>query len=241
MPKSLLGKKIGMTTCFNETGEPEAVTVIEVGPCTALQVKTKEKDGYSAVQLGFDKKKQKHTTKPMLGHFKKVNAEPMRFIREVNLEANEEIKPGQQFLVDVFKKGDYVDVLGVSIGKGFQGGMKRWHWHGGKRTHGSMFHRAPGSIQSGPRLTKVTPGHHLPGHMGHDHVTVQNLEIADIDKDKNILVLKGAVPGPEKNYLIIRKSIKGKVKRILPPKPAEKAKPGKARTTEKPKKPAAKK
>lgn len=219
MPNGLLGKKLGMSHYFTPDGNSVAVTLIEAGPCTTLQVKTPEKDGYSAVQLGFDEKPKKSANKPEQGRFNKASSNPLRFIKEVAIDNAEAVKIGDKFFVDIFEQGDIVDISGVSIGKGFQGGMKRWHWRGGKRSHGSMFHRAPGSIQSGPRLTKVTPGHHLPGHMGFDQVTVQNLEVMEIDKDKNLIIVNGAVPGPDGNYLVIKKA--KKLKKRSAQKPVE--------------------
>ncbi len=214
MPKGLLGKKIGMSQYFTETGDAVAVTYIETGPCVALQVKTSEKDGYSAVQLGFEKKAKKSIKKSEAGHFKKAKVEPVRFVKEVKIDNNEEIKPGKQFFVDIFKPGDLVDISGLSIGKGFQGGMKRWNWRGGKASHGSMTHRRPGSIGASAFPSRVIKGQHLPGHMGNDRVTIHNLEIVEIDKEKNLLLVKGAVPGPKGNYLVVRKAIKGKKKPV---------------------------
>lgn len=201
MPKGLLGKKIGMSRCFNESGEVVPVTFIEAGPCKVLQVKTADKDGYPALQLGFDNKRQKTS---------KTKTQPLRFIKEVGKDAGEEIKPGQQLTVDVFKQGEFVDITGKSIGKGFQGGMKRWNWSGGKASHGSTTHRRPGSIGASAYPSRVVKGHHMPGHMGNEWVTVQNLEVVEIHKEDNILVIKGAVPGPKGNYLLIRKALKGK-------------------------------
>lgn len=244
MPKGLLGKKIGMSRYFTEAGDAVAVTFIEVGPCTALQVKASEKDGYSAVQLGFGKRPKKAINKPEAGHFKKASVEPVRFIKEIAIDNGEEIKLSQQFFVDIFKQGDFVDISGLSIGKGFQGGMKRWNWKGGKASHGSMTHRRPGSIGASAYPSRVVKGHHMPGHMGNDWVTVQNLEIVEIDKDKNLLIVKGAVPGPKTNYLIVRKAIKGKKRSAEEPKEKAEEKPkekAEKKPKEKPKKAAKKK
>jgi len=221
MPKGLLGKKIRMSQYFTSTGDAIATTLIEVGPCIALQIKTEDKDGYSAVQLGFDKKSKKTTKRPELGHFKKARTEPLRFIKEVAIDNAEEIKPGQKFFLDTFEQGDFVDISGLSIGKGFQGGMKRWHWHGGGASHGSMTHRRPGSIGASAYPSRVLKGHHMPGHMGNDWVTVQNLEVMEINKDSNLMVVKGAVPGSAGNYLVVRKAVKGKK---LPAKKPEETK-----------------
>ena len=208
----MLGKKIGMTQIYNKDGAMVPITVVEAGPCVVLQVKSSATDGYNAVQLGFDNRKPKNVNAPDMGHFKKANAEPVRFVKEIRLDKAEEIKPADKVTVEIFEVGEYVDITGNSIGKGFQGGIKRWNWHGGDAAHGSMFHRAPGSLQSGPRLRRVTKGHHLPGHMGDEAITVQGLEIIEVDKDNNMLLLKGAVPGPKGNYLVINKSFKKKKK-----------------------------
>lgn len=208
MIKGLLGKKIGMTQVFKDTGELIPVTVIEAGPCHVLQIKPANSKGIYAVQLCFDKKNEKHVNKPDMNNFKKANVAPCRFVKEVAADDVSDLKPADAIMVDMFQKGEYVDITGTSIGKGFQGGVKRWHWKSGPRTHGSTSHRAPGSIGSSTTPGRVIKGHHLPGHMGNAKATVQNLEIVDVDKEKNMLVVKGAVPGYEGNYLIINKSFK---------------------------------
>ena len=208
MSIGLLGKKIGMTQVFRDDGRIVPVTVIEAGPCSVLQVKTKDNDGYSSIQIGFDEKKPKGVTKALAGHFKKSGSTPKKFVKELKTGAKEEYKVGDVITVDKFTAGDAVDVTGISIGRGFQGGVKRWGWAGGDASHGSMHHRAPGGIQSGPRLTRVTPGHHGPGRMGNDTITVQNLEVVKIDKDNHLIVVKGSVPGHKNSYLIIRKAKK---------------------------------
>jgi len=204
----ILGKKIGMTQIYTDEGSVMPVTLIEAGPCYVLQIKTKEKDGYSAIQIGFGAKREKLVNKPDAGRFKKAGVTAVRFVRELRVADVAPYKVGQKLEADLFAKGDYVDVIGTSIGKGFQGGMKRWGWSGGPGGHGSMFHRAVGSIQSGARLGRVTKGHHLPGHMGVDRVTVQNLEVIQVDKENNLLVVKGAVPGHDTGYLIVREARK---------------------------------
>lgn len=204
----MLGKKVGMTHIFNEQGNFVPVTLIVAGPCHVLQVKTKESDGYDAVQIGFGEKKEKKTRKPELARFKKAGTNPMRFVRELRVGEAAGYKLGQRLEADIFAKGDFVDVIGTSIGKGFQGGVKRWGWAGGDQGHGSMFHRAIGSIQSGARLGRVTKGHHMAGHMGVDRVTTQNLEVMDVDKEHNLIVVKGCVPGHKNGFLIIRESKK---------------------------------
>lgn len=208
MAVGILGRKIGMTQVFRNDGRIIPVTVIEAGPCHVLQVKTKDKDGYDAVQLGFIEKKEKSTNKPELGKFKKINISPKRFIRELRIVPEQKFEVGQQVRVDIFIPGDAVDVTGTSIGKGFQGGVKRWHWKGGPKTHGSMSHRRPGSIGSSTTPGRVLKGHHLPGRMGQDKVTIQNLEVVKVDPENNLLVVEGAVPGPKDGLLLIRKAKK---------------------------------
>lgn len=202
----ILGKKIGMTQVFNEKGMPIVVTVIEAGPCPVLQVKTKDKDKYSAIQVGFLEKRASLVTKPELGHLKKANATPKKFIKEI--KGIDNYKIGDIIDVSVFNKGEFVDVIGTSIGKGFQGGMKRHNWRGGEAGHGSMHHRAPGSIGASSFPSRVHKGHGLPGHMGFDKITTQNLEVIQIDKENNLLVVKGAVPGHKNGFLVIREAKK---------------------------------
>jgi len=208
MSLGILGKKKGMTQVFRDDGRIIPVTVVEAGPCTVLQVKTKEKDGYEAVQIGVCEKKEKLVSKPEFGKFKKINISPKRFIKEIRTSADQKFEVGQQMKVDIFAAGDAVDVTGTSIGKGFQGGMKRWHWSGGKQTHGSMSHRRPGSIGSTTTPGRVIKGHHLPGRMGGDTVTTQNIEVVKIDTENNLLILEGSVPGPNNSLLIIQKAKK---------------------------------
>lgn len=218
MALGILGKKIGMTQVYRDNGRIVPVTVIEAGPCYVLQVKSGDKDGYDAVQLGFIEKKEKNVTKPILGRFKKINITPKRFIREIRISNEQKFEIGQQLKVDVFEIGDAVDITGTSIGKGFQGGMKRWHWKGGKKTHGSMSHRRPGSIGSSTDPSRVFKGHHLPGRMGGDTVTVQNIEVVKVDLENNLLVVEGAVPGAVNGLLFIKKAkkrLKAKIPQIV--------------------------
>jgi large subunit ribosomal protein L3 len=198
----LLGKKIGMTQVFNEDGTIVPVTAIEAGPCSILAVKDK------SLQLGFDQADEKRLKKPLAGVFKKLNTAPKKFIRELDKEAGCEYKVGEELKVDLFKAGDFVDVSGVSKGKGFQGGMKRWHWQGGPATHGHTSHRRVGSIGSTTTPGRVWKGHHMPGHMGNVSVTVQNLRVVKVDSENNFLLVRGAVPGPNNAYLVIRKAKK---------------------------------
>ncbi|MFH0764166.1 MAG: 50S ribosomal protein L3 [Candidatus Omnitrophota bacterium] len=213
----MLGKKIGMTNIFDQGGKNVPVTLIEAGPCHVLQVKTKATDGYDAIQIGFGPKREKLVKKVDMARFKKAGVGGLRFVRELRVKDPAPYKAGQKIEIDVFAKGDYVDVTGTSIGKGFQGGVKRWGWAGGDQGHGSMFHRQPGSIQSGARLGRVTKGHHLPGHMGVDRITVQNLEVIDVDKANNLIAVRGSVPGHKNSFLIVkeaRKRPKGYVKKV---------------------------
>ncbi|MCJ7652871.1 MAG: 50S ribosomal protein L3, partial [Actinobacteria bacterium] len=181
------------------------------GPCVVTQVKVPEKDGYEAVQLGYGEVKPERVNQPMKGHFKKANCEPKRFLAEVPLSAGE-YRPGQKVRVDIFAEGDRADVTGVSRGKGFAGVVKRWGFSGGPASHGSRFHRAPGSIGACATPSRVFKGRKLPGHMGTDNVTVQNLLVVRVDQERDLLLLKGAVPGPRGSLLLIRESVKGSKK-----------------------------
>lgn len=178
------------------------VTAIEIGPCPVLAVKDK------AIQLGFDLAREKTMKKPQLEFFKKIKVAPRRFIREVSRETGVEYKVGDELKADLFKSGDFVDVVGTSKGKGFQGGMKRWHWAGGPGTHGHTTHRKVGSIGSTTTPGRVFRGHHMPGHMGDDRVTVQNLKVVKVDVNNNLLLVEGSVPGHKNSYLIIKKALK---------------------------------
>jgi len=195
---SLLGKKLGMTQVFAEDGKLVSVTVIEAGPCPILAVKEKR------IQIGFDAAGEKHVKKPISGYFKKLNISPCKFIRELPKDSIQEYKVGEALKVDVFKTGDFVDIIGTSRGLGFQGGMKRWGWHGGPQTRGSTSHRRVGSLGSSTTPGRVWKGHHLPGHMGMQRVTTQNLRVVKTDVQNNLLLVKGAVPGNKDGYLIIR-------------------------------------
>lgn len=200
----LVGKKIGMTQVFTDDGKFVSVTAIEAGPCPVLAVKEK------SIQVGFDLAREKKVKKPILGYFKKLNITPRKVIREFLKEPAKEYKVGEELKVDLFNVGDFVDITGTSIGKGFQGGMKRWHWRGGPQTHGSTSHRRVGSIGSTTSPGRVFKGHHLPGHMGAAQVTLQNLKVIKVDAENNLLLIKGAVPGHKNSYLIIRKAKKKK-------------------------------
>jgi large subunit ribosomal protein L3 len=214
MLSNLLGRKLGMTQLFNENGTVTQVTVLECGPCPVLQVKTEATDGYNALQIGFGDGRKKSATKPMLGHFKKANVEiPKRFIREVRLPEGEagkkiidQFKPGDHVKVDIFDGVWKVDVTGVTKGRGFAGAIKRWNKKRGPASHGSMNVRGSGAIGSDTRLTHIRPGKHMPGHYGVENVTVKNLEIARIDKNRNLLFIRGAIPGPSNGFVIVAKT-----------------------------------
>ncbi len=208
MVKGILGKKIGATQLYMQDGTLVPVTVIEAGPCAILQMKNDVKDKYTALKLGFENKSEKRTNKPDMGNFKKANAVPKRFIKEIRVDSLEGYKVGDEVKADIFQKGSFVDIAGTSKGKGFQGGMVRWNWTGSWRGHGSMHHRAVGSIGASSFPSRVVKGHHLPGHLGAETVTVQNLEVIDIDLDKNLLVVKGTVPGHNNSFLTIRQAKK---------------------------------
>ena len=204
----ILGIKLGMTQVFADDGTAVPCTVLQAGPCVVVQRRRKDKDGYEAVQLGLvEFIKPQRITKALSGHFKKAGVAPMRYLGEVRLEdSKEETKAGDRVLVDGFQVGEYVDVSGVSKGKGFQGGVKRWHYRGGDNTHGSMFHRAPGGIGASSFPSRVWPGQHFPGHMGNETKTSKNLRVVKIDADENLLLVRGAVPGPAGGYIVIRKA-----------------------------------
>ena len=204
----ILGKKLGMTRLFNEDGSTVPVTVIEAGPCQVLQVKTPETDGYHAIQLGFDEQKPARVNKPRLGHFAKAKVKPLRFVKEMRVDGTDKYAPGTSITVDAFNENDYVDVTGTTIGRGFQGGIKRWGWAGGKKSHGSMHHRAPGSVGASSYPSRVFKGHHMPGRMGGKRKTIQSLRIVKVDKENNLLLVKGCIPGHKNSYLIIKEAKK---------------------------------
>lgn len=223
MAIGILGKKIGMTQAFKEDGSVVPVTVIEAGPCKVLQLKTPEVDGYRAVQLGFEDKLASYVNKPALGHFKKSGSAAKRFVRELRTQVADRYEVGQEIKVDVFGEGDFVDVTGISIGKGFQGGMKRWGWKGGPGSHGSMFHRRVGSVGASSFPSRVFKGHHMPGRMGGKRKTVQDLKVVKVDLMNNLLLVSGPVPGPRNSYLIIRNAKKRPDKAFKPKEAAKKA------------------
>ncbi len=208
MVNAILGKKLGMTQIFKENGDVVPATVLKAGPCVVIQRKTAAKDGYEAVQLGLvEVPGPKHVTKALEAHFKKAGANPVRFLREVRLkDGGAEIKPGDKVLVEQFAVDEFVDVTGVSKGRGFAGVHKRHHFGGGGGAHGSMFHRAPGSIGASAFPSRVLKGMRAAGHMGVDRVTVRNLKVVKVLPDENTLVVSGAVPGPKGAYVVVRKA-----------------------------------
>ena len=205
----LIGKKIGMTQVFAADNRQLGVTAIVAGPCPILMVMDKN------IQLGFDLVKEKSLKKAQAGLYKKLNIAPRKVIKDLTKEVDVEYKVGDELKVDLFNEGDFVDVSGISIGKGFAGGMKRWHWKGGPRTHGSTSHRRVGSIGSSTTPGRVFRGHHMPGHMGAEKATVQNLKIIKIDLANNLLLVEGGVPGHKNGYLVITKAIKKKAKKAV--------------------------
>jgi large subunit ribosomal protein L3 len=207
MTKGLIGKKLGMTQVFSDEGVAVPVTVIEVEPSVVIQKKTKETDGYSAIQLGYGRIKQKSVSKPLQGHFKKADKGLFRILREFRMDA-EGHEPGQEVNAEMFAPGDYVDVVGTTKGKGFAGVVKRHGFRGGRATHGSMFHRAPGSIGASADPSRVFKGTKLPGHMGSERKTVQNLVVWAVRPDMNVILVKGAVPGSKNGFVMIKQAVK---------------------------------
>jgi large subunit ribosomal protein L3 len=209
--KGILGEKLGMTQVFTDDGRALPVTVVRAGPCRVVQVRTLERDGYSAVQLGFGASRR--TSKPMAGHYAAANAEPTRYLVELRTDHESELKPGQEIKVDVFEPGDRTDVVGVSRGKGFAGVMKRHGFHGLGASHGTeRKHRSPGAIGACATPSRVFKGTRMAGQMGNERVTVLNLEVVEADAERGLLLLKGAVPGPPGGLLLIRSTVKAPTK-----------------------------
>jgi large subunit ribosomal protein L3 len=206
----ILGKKLGMTQIFNAEGVVEPVTVIEAGPCLVVQRKSVERDGYDAVQVGLvEERPARGVSQPMVGHFQKAGVAPMRRLMEFRVASDNELAAGDQVKVDIFAESDYVDVTGTSKGKGFQGVVKRHGFGGGRATHGSMFHRAPGSIGQSSYPSRVFPGMRLPGRTGGKRVTRKNLQIVKIDAERNLLYVRGSVPGPNNGYVAVQRAKRG--------------------------------
>ena len=208
--EALIGRKVGMTQVFGDDGNHVPVTVIQAGPCTVLALRTRESHGYDALQIGFETRK-KNVSKPAAGMFKKLNVAPMRVVREVRLEKSEQIQAyqvGQALTAELFTPGELVDVVGITKGKGFQGGVKRFGWSGGDSTHGSMFHRAPGSIGASSDPSRVWPGHRLPGRMGGVQRTTLNVSVVRVMPEQSLVLLRGSVPGANGSLVMVRKSVK---------------------------------
>ena len=208
--EGIIGIKLGMTQVFAEDGNLVGCTVLQAGPCVVVQRRTKEKDGYDAAQLGLvEFVKPQRVNKALTGHFKKANVAPVKVLKEVRIaESKDETKVGDRVLVENFKAGELVDVSGVSKGRGFAGGVKRWHYAGGDATHGSMFHRAPGGIGGSSFPSRVWKNQHFPGHLGNVKVTAKNLKVIKVDTDENLLLVRGSVPGPSGTYIFIHKAKK---------------------------------
>jgi large subunit ribosomal protein L3 len=208
MNKGIIGKKLGMTQIFTEDGALIPVTVVQAGPCIVTQKKLQDVDGYSAVQVGFESVDAARANKPLLGHCTKSGHGVFRHLKELKLSNAAELNLGDSLTVEQFLPGDYVDVTGTSIGKGFQGVIKRWNFKGGRASHGSRFHRAPGSIGASATPSRVFKNKKMPGQMGNEKVTVQGLQIVRVDSGENLLLIKGAIPGHKNNIVIIKQSIK---------------------------------
>jgi large subunit ribosomal protein L3 len=223
MVTGLIGKKVGMTQLFGADGVVQPATVVKAGPCVVAQVKTVETDGYEAVQLGLVEGGKVRENKPTTGHFQKAGVPPTRVRREVRLKAGgEPVKAGDQVNVSMFADGERVDVIGTSRGKGFQGVVKRHHFAGGRATHGSMFHRAPGSIGASSFPSRVVKGMRMAGHMGADRITTRNLKILRVDAENNLLLLEGSVPGGPNSIVVIRKAVAAKPVRVAQAEPTKK-------------------
>jgi large subunit ribosomal protein L3 len=207
MIKGILGKKLGMTQVFTPEGLVVPVTVIQAGPCVVLQKKDQENDGYEAIQVGFDDKKEKNANKPELGHAKKAGTTPKRYVKEIRGVDLAGYEVGQELKADLFAEGEFVDVTGTSKGKGFQGVIKRHGQSRGPMAHGSRYHRGPGSMGS-IQANRVPKGKNLPGHMGTETVTIQKLQVVKVDSERNLLLVKGSIPGPRNSYVSIKSSIK---------------------------------
>ena len=208
MKKAIIARKIGMTQIFDENGALIPVTVLKAGPCVVTQVKTMDNDGYEAVQVGFEDIREKLVNKPIAGVFAKAGVSNKRFLKEFKFENSSEYAPGQEIKAEIFVEGDVVDVTGTSKGKGYQGTIKRFGQHRGPMTHGSKYHRHQGSNGAASDPSKVFKGKHMPGQMGGDKITIQNLTVARVDADDDIILIKGAVPGPRKSVVTIREAVK---------------------------------
>lgn len=212
MKKAIVGKKIGMTQIFTDDGRLVPVTVVEAGPCKVVQKKTTESDGYDAVQVGFDtlaeNRAKKLVNQPLTGHFKKAGVAPTRYLRELRLDNVSELEVGNELTVSQFENGDKIDVSGISKGHGYTGAIQRWNQHTGPMAHGSKYHRGVGSLSANSDPSRVFKNKHMAGHYGVERVTIQNLEIVKVDAERNLLLIKGAVPGPNGGLLLVRNTCK---------------------------------
>ncbi len=208
MTTGILGKKLGMAQVFDTQGRVIPVTVIEAGPCTVIQRKTAQNDGYDAVQIGFQQMRAHRVGKPMLGHFQKAGKGAFRALQEIRLEGSDPLEVGSEIKVDIFKEGDVVDVMGHTKGRGFAGVIKRWNFKGGRATHGSMFHRAPGSIGASAYPSRVIKNMKMAGHLGNERVTILNLRVVGVQPEKNLLLVRGAVPGAKNSLVYVRPAVK---------------------------------
>lgn len=208
MKKAILGKKIGMTQVFTEDGQLIPVSVIQAGPCQVVQKKTEEVDGYTAVQVGYEDKKERCANKPEKGHFQKANVPVKKYLKEFKLDNAAELNVGDELTVEQFADGDVLDVTGTSKGHGFAGTIKRWGTHRGPMTHGSHYHRGPGSLGACSDPSRVFKGKKMPGHYGVVKVTIQNLDLVKIDKERNLLLVKGSIPGPKGGLVVVRNAVK---------------------------------
>jgi large subunit ribosomal protein L3 len=208
MKKAILGKKLGMTQIFDENGKVIPVTVVEAGPCVVVQKKTVEKEGYDAIQVGFGTLREALRNKPVKGHFAKAGVSLKRHVKELRLDNVSEYEVGQEIKADIFAAGEKIDVSGISKGKGFAGVIKRWNFHRGPETHGSKFHRAVGSMGASSDPSRTFKNKRLPGHMGNVNTTVINLTVAKVMPEKNLILIKGGIPGPNKGLVVIRNAVK---------------------------------
>lgn len=207
MAKGILGKKVGMTQIFTPEGKAVPVTVVEAGPCVVVQKKTVTTDGYEAIQLGFGTKKENKTNKPMKGHFSKANVKPFRFLHEIRVAADADYSVGQEIKADLFAEGEWVDVTGTTKGKGFAGVIKRWNFNRAPMAHGSMYHRRPGSLGA-TDPARVFKGRKMPGRLGGEQVTTQGLQVVRVDAERNLLLIKGSVPGANGAFVVVKKTVK---------------------------------
>jgi large subunit ribosomal protein L3 len=207
--KGILGEKLGMTQVFSDDGRAQPVTVVKAGPCTVTQIRTAERDGYAAVQIGFDEVPSKRLNKPETGHLGASKAPPLRSLVEIRTDDASTFELGSQIKADVFAPGEKVDVVGVTKGKGFAGAMKRWNFAGKEASHGTeRKHRSPGSVNAGTTPGRVFKGKKLPGHLGHERVTILNLEVIEVDPERDLILVKGAIPGPNGSLVLVRNAVK---------------------------------